>query len=161
MIYTRESFGNFIKGKVASDLAGITDPDMRSAVRAPSQTPEFPNCLNIYYYDDRNALGTKFNPHYRELTTTLELILQVDPNNPLSSERQAYEIIHLIDQFMGVQAIDKLDYSVTPPINMGSQISWSSSYPLEWISAPNEDERYVLKSALLSLRYFEKKIVVV
>lgn len=157
MIATRESVAEFLKSKVTSDLAGITDPEMKFAVRSNTQPPEFPNCLNWYNFDDE-PIG-QYNPHYRILTSSLELLIQVDANSPLASERQAYTCIHKINQFMAVQSIQKKDYSVTPVVNLGSQIQWRDSYPLSWTSVPDSDERYIHKSAFIMFRYFEEAIV--
>lgn len=159
MIAARESISEFIKAKVASDLTGLTSPEMRFAVRSSQQPPEFPNCLNIYFFDDLNAGNRKFNPHVRTLTSSLELLVMIDPNNPLTSERDAYQVIHLINQFMAVQRCDKKDYSQNPVVNLGTQISWHESYPLEWISVPNENERYIHKTCSINFLYAEEKVV--
>ena len=158
MIAARESISEFIKAKVTSDLSGITVPEMKFSVRASNQAPEFPNTLNLYFYDDSNADDSQFNPHYRSLAATLELLIQVEPSEPLVAEKQAYQVCHLVNQFLAVQSMPKKDYSVNPATSMGSSIAWRDSYPVEWITAPNQDERYIQKSAFLLFRYFEEPI---
>lgn len=159
MIAARESIAEYIKAKVMTDLAGITTPELRFSVRASHQPPEFPNCLNLYFFDDSNVGGNQFNPAYREVTASFELLIEIDPNVPLLSERQAYTAIHLINQFMAVQTCQKMDYSVDPPIKLGSSITWRDSYPLDWTSAPSVDERYSHKSSFLIFRYFEERVI--
>lgn len=158
MIATRESISKFIEGKVITDLAGITIPEMRFAVRSDVQPPEFPNVLNLYFFDDLNS--GKYYPHIRDLIATFELLVQIDANSPLSSERQTYQVMMLINNFMKVQACNKMDYSGLTPVSLGTQIHWRDSYPLEWISVRDENERYIHKSSSLVFHYTEEKVVV-
>lgn len=157
MIHARESIAEFMESKVASDLAGITTPDIKFSVRGSTQPPEFPNCLNLYFFDD-NSIG-QFNPHYRQLTASIEFILQLNPITPLVTERHAMEAIHKINQFMAVQSIPKTDYSVSPSRSMGSGITWRDSYPLDWRAVSDVDDKYVHKSCFISFLYWEEKVI--
>lgn len=159
MIYALESIAKFIEGKVATDLVGITTPEMRFLVRASVQPPEFPNCLNLYFFDHSNKNGSQYDPHWREVSASLELLIAVDPVNPLVSEQQASDVMHKINQFMAVQSTPKMNYSVNPAVSLKTSIQWRDFYPLEWISAPNVDERYIHKSCFLAFTYFEERVV--
>ncbi len=164
MLATRETIEQYIKGKVASDLTGITTPDISFSMRAENQPPNFANCLNLYFYDDDLVSPAfKSNPAWRDLTASLELLIQTDPTAPLLADKQALTACHLINQFMAIQATEKLDYSVNPAVSMGSGISWRDSYPIVWHSiagVASEDARYIQKSAMLIFRYFEQPLVV-
>lgn len=162
MLATRETIEQYIKGKVASDLAGITSPDIKFSLRAVNQAPDFVNCLNLYCFDD-DLVDPRFktNPAYRMLTASFELLIQTDPTAPIVADVAALKAMHLINQFMAIQSLDKLDYSVSPAVKMGSGISWRDSYPLVWRSVAGvsgEDDRYIQKTCMLQFRYFEEPI---
>lgn len=157
MLAARESISEFIKSKVLSDLSGITLPEMKFSTRSNNQTPEFPNCLNLYFYDD-DPIG-QYNPAYRELVASLELLVQVEPGRELAADLKAFRVMHLVNQFMAIQSIGKMDYSVDPAVSMKSSISWRESYPVGWRSSADIDERYVHKTAMIVFRYFEEKII--
>lgn len=107
-------------------------------------------------YDDKAIQKT--NPAYRLLTASLELMIEVNPSIQMQAETQAYTAMHLINQFMAVQTTPKMNYGVVPPKKLGSAITWRDSYPVDWISTPNIEERYVQKSASLQFKYWEEPI---
>lgn len=160
MLASRESVSEFIKAKVASDCAGITSPEMRFHACPTNQPPEFPNVLNLYFYDDNNVQPGISYPAWRECIASFELLIEVDPSAPMLAETQAIRVMQKISNFMAVQAIDKLDYSVVPPVPMGTQIEWSQSYPVEWRDSADTSERYIHKTAAILFRYFEEKFVI-
>lgn len=160
MIHAIESISEFIKLKTSSDLSGISTPNMKFAVRANNEPPDFVNCLNVYFYDVMNVKDTQLNPHYRLMGSSMELLLKIDPLANLKAMRDALLVAAKIDQFMGVQTIAKKNYSVTPVANLNSAITWRESYPLEWRPAANQDERYYHLTTFVQFRFFQEKIVV-
>lgn len=157
MFATRESISNYMDSRI-SDLAGITDPDITFKPLETIESIEYANCLNLYFYDD-NSYGRELgNPALMMLTAVMDLIIQVDPTKPLVASSAALKAMVLINRIMAVQSIDKMDYSVNPPVSMGTQISWPDSWPLNWTAAPNMSEKYIQKSCAMTFWYYLEKI---
>jgi hypothetical protein len=150
MIHAQESIANFLAAQMAANV-----PDIPFYVREVNQPPEMPG-LNIYFYDHNRVSLEIAKPAWRELPAAFELLVTADPEQPLVASRQALEAMHLINLFMGTLAIDKKNHATDPPVSMGSQVEWSQSYPLNWRSSTDQNERYIHKTCSIVFRYFEE-----
>lgn len=153
----RQSFFKFLETQVAARLTGLVTPDFVAQIRLSNEPVNYGNILNVTFLMDRSIMRS--NPPYRELTVALDLIAKVsDPSVQRITEGKILDAMHLINQIMAVQTCSKKNYSVTPAVDLNSNLSWMGSYSADWHEGAVVDSNYFHKKTTLQVRYFEETL---